>query len=87
VSAYTKPYTNRAGVTITSAAHLSMDEGLNWYAICEKHNTLVGDTNRRRLSPIASTEFCDCCRLTCVEGGFQDTCSDCGRGRGEEATK
>jgi hypothetical protein len=78
VSAYTKPYTNRAGVTIISAKDFGMNEGLKWYAICEKHSTLVGDTNRRRLSPVASTEFCDCCRQTCVQYA---PCDNCGRGK------
>jgi hypothetical protein len=69
------PYKNRNGVTIISADDCGMDEGLNWYAICEQHSTLVGDTNRRRLSPIASTEFCDCCRGNCAE--YAD-CFNCG---------
>ena len=85
MSAYTKPYTNRTGVTIISAKDFGMDEGLNWYAICEKHSTLVGDTNRRRLSPIASTEFCDCCRMTCAENAYLDKCGECGRTTTREA--
>lgn len=79
MSAYTKPYTNRNGVTIISAKDFGMDEGLPWYAICEQHHTLVGDTNRRRLSPVASWEFCDCCKKTCAENAYLDQCGECGR--------
>lgn len=79
MKAYTGPYKNRAGVTILSAEDYGMDEGLTWYAVCDTHSTLVGDTNRRRLSPIASTEFCDCCRVTCVENAYTEECGNCGR--------
>ncbi len=75
MSKYTGPYANNGGATIISAADLGMDENLRWYAVCDKHSTLIGDNNRKRISEFATIEFCDCCRGNCVQ--YSD-CFNCG---------
>jgi len=46
------------------------------YAVCDTHNTLIGDTNRSRVSQFSTEEFCDCCRGNCIQ--YAD-CFNCWR--------
>ena len=75
MSKYAGPYKNKNGATIISADDFGMDENLAWYAVCDTHGTLVGDTNRSRVAKFATDEFCSCCRGNCVQ--YAD-CFNCG---------
>lgn len=52
-----------AVATAHGAGMNEVDQGLNYYAICEEHSTLVGtETRAQAESAAAADDFCDDCR-------------------------
>lgn len=52
-----------AVATAEGAGMNERDQGLNYYAICEEHSTLVGtETRAQAISAAAAADFCDDCR-------------------------